>query len=263
MNRGAAARMMAITCLAVVATGVGGCSRTGDFGRQKPSFVTDQVMPGVRSVVHHVRGLRTSRFELTPDESELRALSRRLKQPLAAEGRPGKIGVFLDDVGVRDNDFQHKRRIAHDTGTAAYKAHGRARRPVTLLSLVETDNKVLRRFSRVAERVYRSDGVRRRELARGLDRSSDDIFDATRRIKENRRVVAGTMVALRNRIDDYRIHLRRGMLQRPHRAKTRVAVAIDRLESNTHRLRVMLRRGTQYRTAAPMPIRLGKPYSGR
>ena len=258
MSRDGVARATTLLVLSLLAAIVSGCGRTGDFGRQKPSYFYDNMLPGVRSVVRGVRGLRSSNYELTGDERELRALSQTLMRPRSEEDSPGIVGSALDDVGLRDDDSQHERRIAHDAGTSAYATRRRSPRASALMAQIDSDRAMLRRFATVAARVYRADAARRDLLARSVDRSADDILDATGRIEENRQVVADTIVALENRLDDYRLELRRSMLQRPDRAEARVAAAIDRFENGIYRLRTRLRVYTQYNTAARMPIRLGK-----
>ena len=215
---------------ALLAVVLPGCAPTGDFGRRQPSFLHDQIVPAARTAIRDIRGKATSQYPLTADEEELRARA----HTLVSVDRRKSIDRFLasgvDDLGIVDSRFEENRQIAHNSGKTAYESAPPSRNPYTLRNVVRAQVWQYQEFGDVVERVYRSDARRRATLVRQDDIPTNDIHNATSRIAENRRVVEQTILAMRNRVDNYRLELRRSVLEYPDIIpEGRVTAAIDRL----------------------------------
>ncbi len=218
-----------------------GCAPAGDFGRPKQSFLSETVLPEVRGFVRKVRGVMSSRFELSDDEREMRALSYSLLNPAERASLPKTLSRALDDGGFSGSYYERRRRVEHMAGTPPYEASGPTRRDDTLISLIRSDTYLMRRFAAVADRVYRADAIRRRSLARGRDLAGGDILDTTARIEENRQVAADTLLAMENRVEDYRVDLRRSVLEYPQTRERYVSRLIRRLSLAVDELRSQLK----------------------
>lgn len=204
------------------------CRTAGDFGRQKPSYFYDTVVPSVKGVVTKHTGVPHSDFPWTDQEYELRARS----QTLIDKEDPS-FARYLDkkraDYGIQQSSYQEERRVEHSTGTADLNQDKYPRHPSVLLSTVTEDIKLLKAFAILAEEIYETDKRRLKALRTGGDVPSSDVVNTTGRVKENRGVVERTILALHNRIDDYEIELRRALLAHPNGDGTGVENAIGRL----------------------------------
>lgn len=235
-------RLGSLAIAGLLAAASQGCA-TGDFGRREPGLLHDTLLPTVRSVVSDIRGVAVSSYELTADEAELRARSETI---IAAERGPLPdrfLSTTVESLGVADSTYQERRRIAHTAGRTAYDRGPWSRRRDTLALVVASETAELAGFGEVAVRVYRADEIRRSALADGADLSGDDIRDAAGRIRENRRIVEQTILAMRNRVDDYRLELRRSVVEHPD-ASGRAASAIERMAGTVDRIE----RGLRFRS---------------
>ena len=216
--------------IAILAVLPSACAPPGDFGRRPPSFFHDEILPVTRTVIRDIRGKATSQYPKTADEEELRARAHTLVNVDRRKSIDRFLASGVDDLGIVDSRFEENRRIAHNTGKSAYEHEPPSRNPYTLLNVVKAQVWQYQEFGDVVERVYRSDARRRATLRRHEDISPNDIHNATSRIAENRRVVEQTILAMRNRVDNYRLELRRSVLQYPDIIpEGRVTAAIDRL----------------------------------
>ena len=217
-----------VLILAIAATALASCRTAGDFGRQKPSYFYDTVVPSVRGVVTKHTGVPHSDFPWTDQEYELRARS----QTLIDKEDPSFARYFdkkRADYGFDQASYQEERRVEHSTGTADLNQDKYPRHPSILLSTVTEDIKLLKAFATLAEEVYAADKRRLKALRTGGDVPSADVVNTTGRVKENRGIVENTILALHNRIDDYEIELRRSLLAHPNGDGTGVENAIGRL----------------------------------
>lgn len=206
------------------------CAPTGDFGRKHPSYFHDEIIPAARTAIRDIRGKATSRYHLTDDEEDLRALAHTLVSVDRRESIDRMLAAGVQDLGITDSRFEENRQVAHNTGKSAYEREPPSRNPYTLLNVVRADVWRYQEFGNVVERVYRSDARRRVALLRSEDLPADDIHNTSSRIAENRRVVNQTILAMRNKVDNYRLELRRSVLEFPDIVpEGRVTVAIDRL----------------------------------
>ena len=220
-------------CLAAaiaIAVMAAGCAPTGDFGRRQPSYIHDKVIPAVRTAVHDLRGKLSSRYPYTADEERMRALSHNLIHVDRKKSIDRYLASGVQDLGIAESRYEENRRIANNTGKSAYERQPPSRRPYTLLNVVRADIWDFRKFGNSVELVYAADARRRRAILKREDVPSSDLHNAIGRINENRRLVNQTVLAVRNRVDEYRLELRRSILEYPDAIpEGRVTAAIDRL----------------------------------
>lgn len=235
-----AATVLRLLLLTGLATAMASCRTAGDFGRQKPSYFYDQVVPSIRATVGDYTGVPNSDFPLTGAEQELRARN------LAIVENEGPSTARLIDqkavaYGIHEGTYQKERRVEHSSGTPDLADEEYPRHPRILLSAVAEDLGLLRGFAAVAEEVYRTDKKRLKTLRQGGDVPAEDVLDTTGRVKENRAIVENTILALHNRIDDYEIELRRSILAYPDGEKASVDNAIGRLANRLGRFEKTIR----------------------
>lgn len=221
-------------------------------------------MPAFHGVLNAPDHRRASRFDLTEDEAELRARSYALIHTNEDESWGQAYRTRLASLGLAPSKRERRRRVAHSAGTAFDQTGVQPSRAAVLRARILTDLALAGEFAAVALRIYRADLVRRRALRRDYDISADDFGNATARIAENRRVVANTILALENRIDDYALESRRGILADPQFDEATVARATRRLERTVRDLRRELRELTGPRAwrNSSLPGRIRTPVSG-
>lgn len=219
-----------VRCVLVAMAGVmlASCRTAGDFGRQRPSYFYDHLVPATRVAVSNLSGVDASAYPFTDAEQELRAHSQAL-----IENEGPSLRRDLDqagiDLGIHDGSYQRKRRVAHSSGTADLDRERYPRHPDILLSVVTDDLHELQKLEASAIVVYQADRQRLEALRSGGDVPARDVLDTTGRVSENRRIVKQTILALHNRIDDYEVELNRSMLVFPGDDRQKVENAIGRL----------------------------------
>ncbi len=234
----AASRVSVILLAAAV---IPACSMTGDFGRTEPTFIQEHIVPVARTAVREIRGVLTSDFDYTPDEEALRARSGTLLNRDRRWSLDRFLGAMIEDVGVADSRYETSRRVTHNTGASVYEHRLPSRTAQTLLGYLYAEVSLAEQFGDVADRVYQADARRRDDLLYGGEVSGDEIHNTTARIKSNRRVTRRTVLALRNRIDDYRLELRKSRLEHPDYPDYGVLPAIDRYAATVDALEDRLR----------------------
>ncbi len=223
-------RAVCIAVATALAAMAAGCAPTGDFGRQQPSYLHDTVIPAIRAAAHDLRGKVTSTYPYTADEERMRALSHNLIHVDRKKSIDRYLASGVQDLGIAESRYEENRRIANNTGKSAYERQPPSRRPYTLLNVVRADIWDFRKFGNSVELVYAADARRRRAILKHEDVPSSDLHNAIGRINENRRLVNQTVLAVRNRVDEYRLELRRSILEYPDAIpEGRVTAAIDRL----------------------------------
>jgi len=208
----------------------------GDFGRPGRSVFYDEVVPAIDALVPGRLGNHGSGFELTADEIALRGRSYALIHPDDDEAWRRSYARSLSLLGYGVGDTLRRRRAEHIAGSAPYLVKHHPPEAAVLLARILTDTKLTRKFTAVAARVYEADYLRRRTLQRDVDFAGHDIHDTTARIAENRQIVADTILAIENRINDYRIDQTRSVLAHAHYKEGRIARAIDSLISAVRQL---------------------------
>lgn len=232
--RRVAGLVVRVAMVAAAGMALAACRTTGDFGRERPSYFRDHVVPKMRAGLRAWRGVDASKFPLTGSEDELRARSVAI-----IENEGPSAERFFDEMGdrfgVTDSTYQHERSIEHAAGTPDLTNDRYPRPPHVLLSAVTEDLNLLEGFASVAEIVYRIDKRRLRSLREGGDVPADDVLDTTGRAHENRAIVENTILALHNRVDDYEVELRRSVLAFPDGNGDAVDNAIGRLANRLRR----------------------------
>ena len=219
-----------------LALGVAACDTRGDFGRRKPSFFSDQIVPAARTAFREVRGVLVSSYDYTDDEAYMRSLGETLQSADRTPSVDRPLESAMERAGVRESTYEERRRITHNTGLSVHEDHPPSRRTQALALIIQLEIEQVQTFGRVVERVYDADARRRDALLHNGEVSGNDIQSSMGRMRENRRVVRQTILALRNRIDDYRLEVRRTQLEYPDVPADRVADAVERLAKTVSRL---------------------------
>ena len=134
-------RRLHALCIAAVAIAViaAGCAPAGDFGRRQSSYLHDAVIPAMRTVAHDIRGKLSARYPCTADEERMRAFSHNLIHVDRKKSIKRYLASGVQDVGIAESRYEENRRIAGNTGKAAYQRLPSSRRPYTLLNVVRAD----------------------------------------------------------------------------------------------------------------------------
>lgn len=218
-----------ILILAVIGLTMSACRTAGDFGRVKPSYYYDTLLPSVRHTVSRHVGTHRSSYPLTEDEQEMRARS----FTIVDNGSPPLV---LDQ-----GEYQRERRVRHASGAADLDEDPYPREPGVLLAAIDEDLRLIRPFERVAISVYKRDKQRLRDLRQGGDVPAQHVLNATARVEENRALADHTILTLHNRVDDYEVEMRRSLLKFPGPHKQGLMNAIGRLSQRVRKLEMRMR----------------------
>lgn len=232
-------RLVGLALTGLLAIACQACA-PGDLGRQQPGYLQDTVLPALRAVASDIRGVAVSSYPLTGDEAELRARSHSIVSAQRGWSADRAYASAAESVGLADSTYQRRRRLVHSTGRTAYDAGPWSRRRDVLALVVSSETGEFEAFGHCASRVYRSDAIRRTALVHGAELSDADIRDTAGRIRANRRIVEQTILAMWNRIDDYRLELRRSVVEHPG-ASGRAAAAIETMAATVAGIESRLR----------------------
>jgi hypothetical protein len=201
--------------LALLCTGLAACVETGDFGRPKPTFWSEVVLPTAGAVAAQRRGEPVSAFPFTDDEEELRDRSWRFVMP--AYERASFDAQISELVRTRvlpasDHPFEI---------TAYYRAlmsewfASPASRFRRIGEDAEADLLLIDPFAAVAARVIAADQARLRSLAFVRDLAEGQVYDAAARVAENRCLIAWVRAELYGRTEAYRYALEQAFIAMP------------------------------------------------
>lgn len=218
-----------------------GCSRTGDFGRHDPGLFEQSLLPSLRSLGRSFHGAPVSSFPLTDDEVELRARSRTIITGERRWSVERELSTAFEAAGLMNSKYQENRRTAHDSGLAAYQGRSASRRPSALADIVASERAEFRAFADVAYLVYGADAARHAVISRGDIQSLDIVGETAARVAENRRVVEQTVIAMWNRVDDYRLELRKSAVEHPDARDPRASFEVDRMADQAEEIERRLR----------------------
>lgn len=209
----AAARARAV--LAVVSVCLAGCVTNGDFGRVRPSLVSDDIHAWMGPEVTAGVGERASRYDLTDDERLLRDLAYPLIEP------PYERQRWLSVL----NEYGFTRSWASDRALLGRAAYGRRlldgdfRSASTRYAQLNDDirNDVVRipPFIGVANRVGDMDRKREKSLAFVSGLTIDEERNALARNRENALIVAWVCRSLGERVASYQYALERLVIATP------------------------------------------------
>ena len=196
-----------------------GCA-SGDFGRIRPSLVTDSIHDWVGREAALDNGQPVSHFRLTDEERTLRDLAYPLIEPpydrqrwYSILGEYGLTGAFLRDWS------HHARKAYYRRLTSKFLLFERYRSEAGLYNKLTEDirNDVTRidPFFDVAARVADLDRKRRQSLAYVSALTPSERANALARIGENTLIVSWVVHSLEHRADSYRYALERMVIATP------------------------------------------------
>ena len=185
-----------------------GCSRTGDFGREKADAASGRFADADPLATGSVA---QSSFPPTDDERELRALAAGLLAPSFSADQPAFATV--------DSPFPVAVPVYDGTSYEAYllagPASSTASRYARLTDDIRNDLVRLDPFFFLARRVADIDHKRERSLPYVTDLSAHELVNARRRIRENVLLISEVHRALRARAAMYRFALERLVIAQP------------------------------------------------
>jgi hypothetical protein len=213
-------------CLLIVL----GCPN-GDFGRVRPSLVTDGIHDWVGRDAARGAGAPVSLYPLTDDERLLRDYAYPLIEPAYDRQRWYSV---LGEWGLT-HYFRPEWWHCDPTAYAARLMNAYVRSEVTRYSRLNGDirNDVLRiePFFAVARRVLDIDGKREKSLAYIPVLSAAEVANAKARIGENFLVVAWVQQSLTERAASYRFALERLIVAVPSPAAVEVERSVTFLQT--------------------------------
>jgi hypothetical protein len=201
-------------CLAVAAQALAGCAN-GDFGRIKPSLVSDNIHSWVGYEAATAAGVPISQYPLTDDEKLLRNLAYPLIEPAYERQRWYSI---LNEYGLtrivhRDWCYYSVASYERVLMWTAYRSA--TARYARLNEDIRNDVTRLPDFVTVAKRVLDMDSKRGKSLGFVAGLTVDEAGNATARIAENALVIAWVEQSLVNRAATYRYALERLVIATP------------------------------------------------
>jgi hypothetical protein len=184
---------------------LGGCAN-GDFGRLKPSLVSDDMHAWVGKQAAREAGYRPSKADLTDDERQLRDLAYPLIEPPYDRDR---WDALLLEYGIARNRQLYSKRLLDRSYRSASSRYSQ------LIDDIRSDGTRLSQFVWTARRVLDMDGKRHKSLAHIPDLSEAERKNAQRRIAENALIVAWVHRSLHERASAYRYVLERAVVETP------------------------------------------------
>ncbi len=187
----------------------------GDFGRVKPSLLTDDIHAWVGRDAALQQGIPPSEFRLTDEERLLRDLAFPLIE--APYGRQrwfsvlseyGISQVFLDEWWTFDPAVYAEWLLTRDTRSAS-ALYAR------LIDDIRDDIVRIPQFLEIARKVVDLDAKREKSLAYVSVLSPEELADARRRMAENKLVIGWVHRSLTDRAAAYRFAMERLIISTP------------------------------------------------
>jgi hypothetical protein len=230
-----------------------GCPN-GDFGRVRPSLVTDGIHAWVGRDAARDAGAPVSLYPLTDDERLLRDYAYQLIEPPYDRQRWYSV---LGEWGLT-HYFRPEWWHCDPTAYAARLMNAYVRSETTRYSRLNGDirNDVLRiePFVAVARRVLDIDGKREKSLAYIPVLSGPEIANAKARIGENFLVVAWVQQSLTERAASYRFALERLIVAVPSPAAVEVERSLTFLQTRIAESVLVTPPDFGVAVAAPVPL---------
>ena len=209
-----------------------GCLRpTGDFGRARPSFINDRILPVAGRQVVGLNREPQSSFPYTDEEEELRDLSWYLVAP--AHGRDW-IGMSAAELQRTEITVRADLRLAPERYSALLlsdryrSSEARYRR---IMDDAANDMAAIGGFFARAADVAAADEARLAAAMALPDIGVSELDDTHGRIAENERLVAWVTRAVWFRLYAYRYALDRLMIATPSASAEAVRDRLDALEA--------------------------------
>jgi hypothetical protein len=199
-----------------------GCTPNADFGRLRPSLVSDDMHAWVGKDAAASRGITPSTYPLTDDEREMRDLAFALIEPSFDRNRWYSV---LDEYGLSDNvrpDWYTYDVQSYSRELMAKPFRSATARYAKINDDINDDIQRIGPFFMVAHRVLDIDTKREKSLA--FVHVPEGGGNAKARMAENVLVVAWVQQSLADRAEAYRIALGRLVVETP----TPMAVEVER-----------------------------------
>jgi hypothetical protein len=231
-----------------------GCA-SGDFGRVRPTFVSDDMHAWVGTEAARMSGEPTSRFPLTDDERLLRDLAYPLIAPaydrfrwFAVLAEYGTGRVFFPDWWVYDR-FDYGVRLMSDRYRSA------SARYAVLTDDIRNDIVRVDPFFALARRVLDMDEKREKGLTYISELAPGERANALARVAENRCVIQWVHRSLLERAAAYRFALERLVIAEPAPAAAEAERILGQLQSRIVENRILppLRIETAHARSAHWP----------
>jgi hypothetical protein len=185
-----------------------GCTN-GDFGRMRPSLVSDDMHSWIGAEAAGSVGIPASRYPLTDDERELRDLAYPLIEPPFSRQRWDNI---LGEYGLNrilTSPWSPPDRTEYGAELMARPYRSAGSRYERLIEDIRNDAIRIEPFLRTTARVVDMDNKRQRSLAYISDLDEAERANAERRVAENRLIVRWVFHSLNGRADGYHYALER------------------------------------------------------
>ncbi len=200
--------------LVLVGATLAGCSG-GDFGRTREDMRSDDMHRWLGAEVTGSLGLKSSQFQLTEDERQLRDLAYPMIEPPLS--RPAWRSVFGDYKAMpspwRQNVVFDRTTYGRTLIDEPHRTH--SSRYSQLIDDVRNDITRFEPFFATAIRVIDLDRKRDASMARVSELSPREKADAVARMQENALIVQWVQQCLERRVSSYRWALERLVIQAP------------------------------------------------
>jgi hypothetical protein len=210
--------------LVLAGVGLGACSG-GDFGRTRADMRSDDMHRWLGAEVTSSVGARTSQFQLTDEERQLRDLAYPLIEP--PRSRPAWRSVFGDYKALpspwRQNVVFDRTTYGRTLIDEPHRSH--SSRYAQLIEDVRDDITRFEPFFASAIRVIDLDRKRNASMKQVSELSPREKADAVARMQENSLIVQWVQQCLERRVSAYRWALERLVIQAPDN----IAADADRL----------------------------------
>ncbi|MFZ4530362.1 MAG: hypothetical protein ACOYOJ_00970 [Alsobacter sp.] len=230
MPTGPARRLAAALPLVLA---LAGCAETGDFGRQKPGFLQDTVVPAMGRSAAYARDEPVAWGLLTDDEQELRRRAWHFVMPPQARNGLERQAAAAALARITPGDPAAGDPARTFEAIVAMPDISPRARYQRLRELIEADRLLMGPFVALSCRVIDMDKVRIRALEAIADPGPWTRDQATARVAENDALIAWVQSTLDTRIVEYRFALERLVVATPDRDAVRserqlTALEIDR-----------------------------------
>ena len=210
--------------LALMGATLGACSG-GDFGRTRADMRSDDMHRWLGAEVTASVGLKSSQFQLTDEERQLRDLAYPMIEPPLS--RPAWKSVFGDYKAMpspwRQKIVFDRTMYGRTLIDEPHRSH--SSRYAQLIEDVRNDITRFELFYATAVKVIDIDRRRNASLARVSELSPRERADAVARMQENSLIVQWVQQCLERRVSSYRWALERLVIQAPDN----IAADADRL----------------------------------
>jgi hypothetical protein len=220
-----------LLALLMMASALGGCRQTGDFGRAEPNVINDSLLPTLGSAVaEYGREEQVSHFNQTDREKLLRDRAWALVMPAHVGDWIAETAIELQRTRIlpaMDSRFDPRAYYAFLRNERFRSSETRWQRLITDMT---TDRMLVGPFWDVARAQAEDDRVRLQALDARHQGTAVELKNAYARIDENARVVDWTWRSLRLRVAAYRNAIERMAVETPSRLRIDAELALRDLE---------------------------------